>query len=70
MTASLQTKNKIVYVVLNWKDGNKRKQKWIATELPLKYGKRAGESAKSSVLKEWEPKLIIDYSNMSGEFFA
>ncbi|MPL98137.1 Tyrosine recombinase XerC [bioreactor metagenome] len=65
MTASLQKKDNIVYVVLSWKQGNKRKQKWVPTELPLKYGKRIGEATRIAVLKEWEPKLIIEYSTMT-----
>lgn len=64
MTASLQTKDKIVYVVLNWKQGNKRKQKWIRTDLPVKYGKRVGETTRLQILEEWRPKLVIDYKNM------
>lgn len=64
MTASLQTKDSTVYVVLNWKQGNKRKQKWVPTTLPIKYGKRIGETTRLEVLEEWKPKLIVDYKNM------
>ena len=32
MTASIQTKNERYYIVLNWMEGSKRKQKWVKTE--------------------------------------
>lgn len=65
MTASLQLKNDTVYVVLNWKQGTKRKQKWIPTDLPIKYGKRAGESVKEKTLAEWRQKVCPNYKEMS-----
>lgn len=69
MTASLQTKNGNVYVVLNWKQGINRKQKWIKTDLPLKYGKRMGDAAKRAALEAWEPKLCVNYTDIKlGDF--
>lgn len=64
MTASLQVRNDKVYVVLSWKHGRSRKQKWVLTDLPLKYGKRIGEEKRLSVLKEWEPKICINYESI------
>lgn len=69
MTASLHIKCGTVYVVLFWKQGSKRNQKWIKTDLPIKYGKRAGEAEKERVLNEWRPKMCVNYKNMGfGDF--
>lgn len=66
MTASLQVKRNTVYVVLHWKQGGKFRQKWVPTNLPLKYGKRLGEAEKQKVLDEWEPRIVpaINYKDM------
>ncbi len=66
MTASLQTKRDTVYVVLHWKQGKVFKQKWVPTDLPTKYSKRAGEAAKWQVLHEWTEKITPakDYKDM------
>lgn len=53
MTGSLQVKHDKFYVVLSWYEGKKRKQKWIATELPVKGNKRRAES----ILKQELEKL-------------
>ncbi len=69
MTASLQIKHGTVFVVLFWKQGDKRNQKWVKTDLPVKYGKRAGEAEKERVLAEWKPKICINYKDMGfGDF--
>lgn len=65
MTASLQTKDSTVYIVLNWRQGTTRKQKWVPTELPIKYGKRIGEATRIAVLNEWIPKMCANYADMS-----
>lgn len=66
MTASLQTKRDTVYVVLCWKQNGKSKQKWIKTNLPLKYGKKAGEEERLRVFEEWKQKIepAINYDDM------
>lgn len=43
MTGSLQIKNDKYYAVLSWYEGNKRKQKWIATGFAVKGNKRRAE---------------------------
>ena len=41
MTGSLQTKNGKYYAVISYKDNSdKRKQKWISTNLPVKGNKK------------------------------
>jgi len=44
MTGSLQIKRDKYYAVLSWYEGEKRKQKWIATGLPAKGNKRRAEA--------------------------
>ncbi len=44
MTGSLQIKRDKYYVVLSWNEGEKRKQKWIATGLPVRGNKRRAEN--------------------------
>lgn len=65
MTASLQIKDGYVYVALNWRQGGSRKQKWVRTDLPQKYGKRIGEETRVSILKEWEQKVCVNYDSIS-----
>lgn len=45
MTGSLQIKRDKYYAVLSWYEGEKRKQKWIATGLAVKGNKRRAEDA-------------------------
>ena len=40
LTGSLQIKNNTYYTVLNLKEGEKYKQKWITTKLNVKGNKR------------------------------
>ena len=40
MTGSLQTKNDKYYVVINFYEYGKRKQKWVSTDLPVKNNKK------------------------------
>lgn len=54
MTGSLQIKNEKYYVVLNFNEEGKRKQKWISTGLPSKNNKRKAEQALRDILKEYE----------------
>lgn len=69
MTASIQTKNERYYIVLNWKEGNKRKQKWVKTEYMVGgKNKRKLEELRRSVLEDFtargvdKPKLLFsDY---------
>lgn len=44
MTGSLQIKHDKYYAVLSWYEGDKRKQKWIATGLDVKGNKRRAEA--------------------------
>lgn len=60
MTASLQTKNDRFYVVLNWNEDGKRKQKWVNTELPVKGNKRKAEAMMRDIQSEWEETLSAD----------
>lgn len=58
VTASLQTKSDKYYVVLNWYEGTKRKQKWINTELSASgNNKRKAEAKRQEIVREWDEKL-------------
>ncbi len=56
MTGSLQIKNEKYYVVLNFHENGKRKQKWISTGLPIKNNKRKAEQMLRDILNEHEKK--------------
>ena len=58
MTASLREKNDRYHVVLSWNQNGKRKQKSIATGIPVKgNNRRKAEAAKKEILSEWECKV-------------
>ena len=69
MTGSLQVKNDKYYIIVNATENGKRKQKWIATGLPVKGNKRKAEQLLRDTLREYEltPKkadsdiLFADY---------
>lgn len=54
MTGSLQIKQNKFYIVLNISANGKRKQKWIATGLPVKGNKRKAEQLLRDKLYEYE----------------
>lgn len=57
MTGSLQTKNGKYYAVVSYKDNSdKRKQKWISTNLPVKGNKKKAEKFLADYLKKYEDK--------------
>lgn len=58
MTASIQIKNNKYYIVLNWTDQNqKRRQKWIKTDLSASgNNKRKAEKLRIEVLTTWQDK--------------
>lgn len=60
MTGSLQIKNEKFYIVLNYQEHGKRKQKWISTGLPVKGNKRKAEQLMRETLWEYEqtPKAV------------
>ena len=60
MTASIQEKNKRYYIVLNWTENKKRKQKWISTEFTADDTncKRKLERKRLDTLKEWQDKIV------------
>lgn len=54
MTASLQEKNNKWYIILNTYENGKRKQKWIATNLPVKGNKTRAQKLLRETLAEYE----------------
>ncbi len=56
MTGSLQIKNEKYYVVLNFYEEGKRKQKWVPTGLPFKNNKRKAEQVLRDILQQYENK--------------
>ncbi len=58
VTASLTTKNDKYYVVVSWREGSKRKQKWISTDLSsIGNNKRRAEQKRLEIQREWEEKV-------------
>lgn len=54
MTGSLHIKKDMYYMVLNTYENGKRKQKWLATGLPVKGNKRKAEQMLRDTLHEYE----------------
>jgi integrase len=63
MTASLKVKNDRYYAVINYKEGDDYKQKWIALGLPTKNNKRKAEAMLDEIKAEYEEK----YSTPGGD---
>lgn len=66
MTASLQTKKGLYYVVLCWQtNNNKRKQKWIPTGISTDgYNKRKAEAKRKEILQEYADRMSFDDADM------
>lgn len=65
MTGSLQIKNNKYYIVINYYDeNNKRKLKWIKTDLPVKNNKRKAEELLKETLVKYND-CKINYSDIS-----
>ena len=61
MTASIQVKNNKYYIVLNWLKDNKRRQKWIATDLSVKgNNKRKAEAKRIEILNSFSAEKADD----------
>lgn len=71
ITASLQTKNNIYQVVLNYKDINgKRKQKWVSTGLSEKgNNKRLANQKMQEILSAFKEELNSNKSNNEDKLF-
>lgn len=71
ITASLQTKNNIYQVVLNYKDINgKRKQKWVSTGLSEKgNNKRLANQKMQEILSDFKEELNSNKSNSEDKLF-
>lgn len=54
MKASLKIKDNKYYAVINYKDGEKYKQKWITLGLPVKNNKRKAEALLEEIIKTQE----------------
>ena len=72
ITASLQTKNNIYQVVLNYKDINgKRKQKWVSTGLSEKgNNKRLANQKMQEILSSFKEELNSNKSNSEDKLFT
>lgn len=58
MTATLTTKGNKYYVILSYKQDDKRRQKWIGTDLTVDgNNKRKAEKKRIEILSEWEKKI-------------
>lgn len=60
MTASVQEKRNKYYIVLNWVENGKRKQKWVGTDLTVNgNNKRRAEQKRKEILRQWEEKALL-----------
>lgn len=60
MTASVQNKRNKYYVVLNWVENGKRKQRWVGTGLSVNgNNKRRAEQKRKEILREAEEKALL-----------
>ena len=65
MTANLYEKNGKYHVMLSWYQGKTRKQKSIATGIPITgNNKRKAEAAKKQIVKEWEAKITDNFTDI------
>lgn len=66
MTASIQIKANKYYIVVSWKpEGEKRKQKWIKTDLSVDgNNKRKAEQKRVEVLREYETNISLTANDM------
>jgi len=65
MTAILREKNNRYHVVLNWYQGNERKQKSISTGISVQgNNKRKAEQAKKDILDEWRNIIAKNYHDI------
>lgn len=66
MTASLTSKGNKYYVIVSFKQGGKRKQKWVNTNLTVSgHNKRKAEQARIAILREYQSKIISDESEVT-----
>ena len=65
MTANLYKKKDRYYVMLSWYQGRARKQKSVATGLPVAgTSKRKAEQARKRLLDEWEEKIAENFQDI------
>lgn len=61
MTATTQQKNNKYYIVLDWKENGKRKQKWVGTDLTVNgNNKRKTEQKRKEIMQQWEEKVSLN----------
>ncbi len=70
MTASIQIKANKYYIVVSYKtEGEKRKQKWIKTDLTVDgNNKRKAEQKRLEVLNEWHEKMTTNSDVLFSEY--
>ncbi len=66
LTGSLQIKKDYFFIILNTRDANgKRKQKWLATGLPVKGNKKRAEKLLREKLQEYEAREKLIHTEMT-----
>lgn len=61
VTANISHKGDVYYIIINYYQDGKRKQKWIKTELSVSgNNKRKVEQKRIEVLNEWKDKLVLN----------
>jgi len=63
MTGSLQIKNNKYYMVFNYNENGKRKQKWEATHLPVRGNKKKAEKMLAERKAEYEKRVLSPESS-------
>ena len=65
MTAILRERNGKYHVQLAWYQGKERKQKSVATGIPVKgNNKREAEAERKRILSAWEEKVAVNHSDI------
>jgi len=64
MKVRLQEKAGRFYAVVNYKDGDQYKQKWIGLGLPVKNNKRKAEAMLDKIKQKYEEIYATPYGDM------
>lgn len=65
MTANLHEQRGMYRVMLSWYQNGKRKQKNVATGIPVQgNNKREAEAARKRILREWEDKVTVNFQDI------
>lgn len=65
LTANITHKKDVYYIIINYYDNNKRKQKWIKTDFSVSgNNKRKVEQKRIEILQEWQDKIVLNNNDI------